>query len=72
MAAPVEKKVQAATSVSFVVGILIAVLNDVVADESLLGPLPAWLQSLVLATGPGLLTFAGGWQAKHTPRLPVD
>ncbi|MFF2651460.1 holin [Streptomyces sp. NPDC058045] len=72
MAATVEKKVKAATGASFAVGILIAVLNGAVADESLLGPLPAWLQAIVLGGGPGLLTFLGGWQAKHTPRLPVD
>ncbi|GHJ42258.1 holin [Streptomyces sp. TS71-3] len=68
MAAPVEKKVTAATAASLVVGVVVAVLNAVVADASLLGSLPEWLQSVIIALVPPILTFLGGWQAKHTPR----
>jgi hypothetical protein len=71
MAAPIERKVTAATAASLVVGIVVAVLNAAVADASLLGPLPQWLQSLILAVAPPLLTFLGGWQARHTPRETV-
>ena len=67
--APVETKVKAATSATFVVSLLIAVLNAVVADDSLLQPLPAWLQALLIALAPAGLTFLSGWQAKHTPRI---
>jgi len=67
--APVEAKVKAATSATFVVSLLIAVLNAVVADDSLLQPLPAWLQALLIALAPAGVTFLSGWQAKHTPRI---
>jgi VIT1/CCC1 family predicted Fe2+/Mn2+ transporter len=68
MAAPVEAKVKAATTVTFVVSLVIAVLNAVAANDSLLGPLPSWLQAPVIAVAPALLTFLAGWQAKHAPR----
>ena len=64
----VETKVKAATAASFGAGIVIAVLNAVTADASLLGPLPIWLQSVILAAAPAALTFLSGWQAKHTVR----
>lgn len=68
MAAPVETKVKASTAVTLIVGLVVAVLNDVEADASLLGPLPAWLQGLVLALVPGALVFLAGYRARHTPR----
>lgn len=67
--APVEKKVKAATTGTFLVSLVIAVLNSVAADSTLLGPLPAWLQAIVIALLPTGLTFLSGWQAKHTPRI---
>jgi hypothetical protein len=67
--APVEAKVKAATSATFLVSLLVAVLNAVVADDSLLQPLPAWLQALVIAVAPAVVTFVSGWQTKHTPRI---
>ncbi|MGW4239249.1 holin [Streptomyces sp. NPDC004749] len=69
--APVEEKVKAASAASFVVGIVVAVLNAVVADNSLLGPLPVWLQSVILALVPTALTWLAGYQARHTPRGPA-
>lgn len=69
--APVEAKVRAATSATFLVSLLIAVLNAIAADDSLLGPLPAWLQAIVIAVVPTAVTFLSGWQAKHTPRADV-
>ena len=68
--APVEEKVKSATAATFLVSLLIAVLNQVVADASLLGPLPAWLQAVVIAGAPAALTFFSGWQARHSPRGP--
>ncbi|MEV0183801.1 holin [Streptomyces sp. NPDC050625] len=70
MAAPVENKVKAATSATFLVSLLIAVLNGVVADDSLLQPLPAWLQPIVIALVPTAVTFLSGWSAAHSPRTP--
>jgi len=68
MAAPVEAKVKAATGASLAVGVAVAILNAVVADAALLGSLPQWLQSVILALAPAALTFLSGWQARHTPR----
>lgn len=68
--APVEAKVKAATSATFLVSLVIAVLNTVVADDSLLGPLPSWLQPIVIALVPAAITFLSGWNARHTPRAP--
>jgi VIT1/CCC1 family predicted Fe2+/Mn2+ transporter len=67
--APVEKKVKAATTATFLVSLVIAVLNSIAADSTLLDPLPAWLQAIVIALVPTGLTFLSGWQAKHTPRI---
>ncbi len=68
MAEPVEAKVKAATTATFLVSLLLAVLNTAVADDSLLKPLPWWLQAIVLALAPTAITFLSGWQAQHTPR----
>lgn len=72
MAAPVESKVKAATTGASLVSLLIAVLNIMVADNSLLAPLPWWAQALILAVVPAGVTFLSGWQARHTPRTPVE
>jgi len=69
--APVEAKVKAASTVTFLVGLAIAMLNAVVADSSLLGPLPVWLQAPLLALVPTALVWLAGYQARHTPRSIV-
>ncbi|MFJ2848338.1 holin [Streptomyces rubiginosohelvolus] len=69
--APVEAKVKAASTGAFLAGLAIAMLNAVVADNSLLGPLPAWLQAPLLALVPTALAWLGGYQARHTPRSIV-
>ncbi|MEU0992295.1 holin [Streptomyces sp. NPDC005953] len=69
MAAPVEQKVKAASAGAAAAGIGIAVLNAVVADNSLLGPLPSWAQAILLPLVASGLTWLAGYQARHTPRL---
>lgn len=69
MAAPIEAKVKAATAGSFVVSLLIAVLNAVSTDHGILGSLPQWLQGVVIAVVPTLVTFLAGFQAPHTSRV---
>lgn len=66
--APIETKVKSATAATFVVSLVIAVLNSVVADESLLQPLPSWLQPIVIGLVPAAVTFLSGWAAAHSPR----
>lgn len=68
----VEAKVAAATAASTGVGIAIAVLNDVEADQSMLGSTPAWLQALILVVAPPLAAGLAGWKAKHTPRPELN
>ena len=68
--APVEAKVKASTGAAFAVSLVLAVLNEAVADHSLLGPLPYWVQAIIIAGAPPAITFLAGWQARHTPRLP--
>ncbi|MGW3571225.1 holin [Streptomyces sp. NPDC000941] len=68
---PVEVKVKAATTGTLLVSLVLAVLNAVAADESLLDPLPGWLQAIVIALVPPAVTFFSGWQGRHTPRGPA-
>ncbi|MFF2226297.1 holin [Streptomyces globisporus] len=68
---PVEAKVKAASTGAFLAGLAVAMLNAVVADSSLLGPLPSWLQAPLLALVPTALAWLGGYQARHTPRSIV-
>jgi hypothetical protein len=70
--APIEAKVKSATAATFVVSLLIAVLNSVVANDSLLGPLPSWLQPVIIAVAPAAVTFLSGWSAQHTPRVSPE
>lgn len=66
--AAIETKVTAATATTFVVGLVVATLNAIQADTSLLNPLPAWAQAPLLALVPAALTFLAGYQTRHTPR----
>ncbi|MEU9789119.1 holin [Streptomyces sparsogenes] len=70
--APTEAKVKASTVGTFLVSLVLAVLNDLNGDAELLAPLPGWLQALVIALVPTGVTFLSGWQARHTPRGPVN
>ena len=67
----VELKVKAATIAATAAGVGVEILNEVVADHSLLGPVPSWAQGIVLVVIPPAITFLAGWQAKHTPRTEV-
>ncbi|MFH8369206.1 holin [Streptomyces sp. NPDC018031] len=70
--APVEAKVKAATTGTLLVSLLLAVLNTAQEDGgALLDPLPEWLQAIVIALIPPVVTFLSGWQARHTPRDQV-
>lgn len=65
---PVESKVKNMTVVVTAVSVLVAVLNAVLADNALLGALPAWLQSVLLVFGPPVVAFLTGWKTSHTFR----
>ncbi|KUH38376.1 MULTISPECIES: hypothetical protein [Streptomyces] len=69
MAAPIEKKVTAATAGAYVASTgLLAALTAVQDNPGLVGWLPDALEPFVLALVPATLTFVGGWAARHTPR----
>lgn len=57
-------KAVAATVVSGVVGIVVALLNGVQENPDMLGTLPTWAQSLILLLVPPVVTFLAAYQAK--------
>jgi hypothetical protein len=64
----IESKVKASTAATFGASVAIAVLNQAVADDSLMGSVPSWAQTGLLVVVPSLVTFLSGWKARHTPR----
>jgi hypothetical protein len=68
----VEVKVKVATYASIVAGAGIAILNAAVADQSLLGSLPAWLQFVLIALVPGAITWLGGYVTPSTTSKVSD
>jgi hypothetical protein len=64
MAGPVEAKVQASTAVAAVSGLALWALGRYVFKTGVPDVVASWIYVLV----PGLLTFAAGYLAKHTPR----
>jgi hypothetical protein len=73
MAAPVEKKVTAATAAAYVGSTgLLASLEAVQDHQELVGWMPPTLAPFVLALVPACITFVSGWAAKHTPRGVIE
>ncbi|MFE6025526.1 holin [Streptomyces niveus] len=68
-AAPVEKKVTAATAAAYAGSTgLVAALTVVQDNGRLLEWMPAGLTPFVAGLIPAAITAAAGWKAKHTPR----
>lgn len=57
----VEVKVTSATVGSLVASIGLAILNATVADSSVLGGLPGWLQWIIIVIAPTLITYLSGY-----------
>lgn len=73
MGAPIEKKVKAATAVSYLSATAgLAVLQAVNDTPLLVSALPNWVEPIVLGVVPAALTFLAGWQAKHTHRTDPE
>ncbi|MBV7671364.1 holin [Streptomyces halstedii] len=69
MAAPVEKKVTAASAGAYLASTgLLASLAAVQDNARLVEWMPDGLAPFVLALVPAAVTFVGGWAARHTPR----
>ena len=73
MAAPVEKKVSAATVATYLASTgLLAILAAAKDNAELVGFLPDGLAPFVLAVVPTAIAFVSGWAAKHSPRGPAS
>lgn len=73
MAAPVEKKVTAATAGTYVGSTaLLAGLEAVEDHAELVSWMPPGLAPFVLALVPAAITFVSGWATKHTPRGVIE
>ncbi|MFF1348518.1 holin [Streptomyces sp. NPDC058322] len=73
MAAPVEKKVTAASVAAYLASTgLLAILAAVQDNARLVGWLPDGAAPFVLALIPTAITFVSGWAAKHSPRRPTS
>ena len=64
MAAPVETKVQASTAAAAVSGLALWSLGHWVFKGTVPDVVASWVYVLV----PGLITFAAGYLARHSPR----
>ncbi|MHC3392102.1 holin [Streptomyces lavendulocolor] len=72
MAAPVEKKVTAASVAAYLASTgLLAILTAIQDNAGLVGGLPDSVEPFLLALVPTAITFVAGWAAKHTPRRPA-
>ena len=72
---PVETKVKAMTLASYLAGVaLLAVLQVISDNPSLISFLPDWAEALTLPLLPTAIAAVAGYKAKHTPRpdLPAD
>jgi len=67
----IEAKVIASTIATFVVSLVLAILNDVQSNHALLGSLPTWSQSVIIAVIPTAITFVSGYLTRHTPRTDI-
>lgn len=66
---PIEKKVTAGAVVAYLVSLAgLAIVNAVTGDASLLGPLPDWLETILVPIVPALGSLLAGYNAHHTPR----
>ena len=67
--APIEKKVKAASAVTYLVSLAaLAILGAVTDDPSLISGMPDALEPFVLALIPAASAAIAGWAAPHTPR----
>ncbi|MFM9675760.1 holin [Streptomyces brasiliscabiei] len=67
--APIEKKVKAATAVTYLVSVAgLSVLGAVTNNPSLVSSMPDGLEPFVLALVPAASAAIAGWAAPHTPR----
>lgn len=72
-AAPIEKKVSAASIAAYLASTgLLAILTAIQDNSGLLAGLPDAVEPFLLALIPTAVTFVAGWAARHTPRIPAE
>lgn len=66
---PVEKKVTWSSLGAYLGGVgLMAIVQVVSDDPSIIGSLPDGIELFVVPLIPTIVAFIGGWVTKHTPR----
>ncbi|MCP2363085.1 hypothetical protein HD597_010105 [Nonomuraea thailandensis] len=73
--APVEAKVKWASFGGYLGSVaLLAVLQAVDADHSLIAFWPDWAEAVAIPLLPTAIATVSGWRARHTPRpdLPIS
>lgn len=68
----ISPKAIAAAVVGALLGIAVAALNAIQEQPSLLGPLPVWVQGVVLAVVPALVSFLSAYQAAPGVVTPAE
>lgn len=67
--APIEKKVKAASALTYLASVAgLAILGAVTDDPSLISSMPDALEPFVIALVPAASAAIAGWAAPHTPR----
>lgn len=70
---PVEKKVTWSALGAYVAGVVVlAVLQLVGADPTLISGMPDWLEAVLVPMIPAVVSFVGGYVARHTPRPDLE
>lgn len=70
--APIEKKVKAASALTYLASVAgLAVLGTVTDDPSLISSMPDALEPFILGLVPAASAAIAGWAAPHTPRSDV-
>jgi hypothetical protein len=69
MSAPVERKVQAASLTTLVIGFI---TYEIVTNVPFLADQSTLVQGIVGSAVTTAFAFVAGWLARHTPRLPSN
>jgi hypothetical protein len=67
-----EVKVWASAMGTLFIGVLLAVLNAVLADSTILGSLPSALQTLILVVIPPIISFLSGYYKRSNTSTTSD
>lgn len=70
---PVEKKVTWSAVGTYVVGVVLLGLSDLLgAHPEVVSGMPEWLNAILMPLVPAIGAFASGYLAHHTPRPDLE